>query len=405
MAEVTAASAANTQPPPVQDNVEAANVGCLCGMSFSGFSLSRIIPAPLKQAANFVSNRFNEIMGSSGGRITASDLAAISDPIGPKWPTSDHVEFAPNEGYKLKNFDSLPAEMKTFYLGSYGGKMLCHFEYDSPHAFEMCKDAELLRELIKFKENGGDFKAYYIQHELARIEDNVLYFNPRFCGPLNDPKTALRDAMRDALGLPPLDAPVVEEPIEPTPVGATTNRYLREGTEETSNENEDTTHKAETVASSGKVISAGSAKSGVIPEGKTADAATVVLEEEVKDGSGIDTPLDTVITPQRKPEVDVVLTDGDQLETKVQDEELLLESEHAVTGGEASESLVIPESELETEIEADVLTTTAAGATGSTAVPVTDSVAPERGIGMRAFNDLRDVFQNGAPPKQSRRST
>ena len=283
--------------------------------------------------------------------------------------------------------------------------MLCHFEYDSPHAFEMCKDAELLRELIKFKENGGDFKAYYIQHELARIEDNVLYFNPRFCGPLNDPKTALRDAMRDALGLPPLDAPVVEEPIEPTPVVATTNRYLREGTEETSNENEDTTHKAETVASSGKVISAGSAKSGVIPEGKTADAATVVLEEEVKEGSGTDTPLDTVITPRPMPEVDVVLTDGDQLETKVQDEELLLESEHAVTGGEASESLVIPESELETEIEADVLTTTAAGATGSTAVPVTDSVAPERGIGMRAFNDLRDVFQNGAPPKQSRRST
>ena len=82
MAEVTAASAANTQPPPVQDNVEAANVGCLCGMSFSGFSLSRIIPAPLKQAANFVSNRFNEIMGSSGGRITApiwQPLATLSD--------------------------------------------------------------------------------------------------------------------------------------------------------------------------------------------------------------------------------------------------------------------------------------------------------------------------------------
>lgn len=382
MSDVTAAGAANTQPVRTQENVEAANAGCLCGMNFSGLSLNRIVPAPLKHAASFIANKFSEMTSFLGRRNTTERQVVFEI----EWPTSDHVTFGPNEGYRLKNSDQLPNEFETFHLGSYGGKMLCHFQYDNLHAFEMCNDAELLRSLIEFKDNGGAFETRYVQNELAKIEDGVLYVNPRFCGPLNDPKTALRDAMREVLGLPKFGAP--ETDVVKAPISDTQPKHVTQGggTTEMPTDAAVARPKTEVAATPVEMVTAGPAHSNTKLE------RTVVTTEQ-----------DLSITTPNVEDV-TVSNEESQGKTGGQDKKSLSEGESFLATETAAESSALPETEAETDTTADALATAAPITEETTTKAVTDSVAPGRGIGKEAFKEMRDVFQNGAPPKQNRGS-
>lgn len=406
MTKINAAGAANTQPVQVESNTNVESVGCLCGMKFSDFSLSRIVPGPIKRAADFFVRNFDAMKVALIGRPKTDEKEVVKadekEVVTLDWPTSDHVQFERHEGYRLKNFDSLPEEMAEFHLGSCGGKMLCHFEYDSPHAFEMCKDAELLRKLIEFQKAGGEFKANYIQPELVKVEDNVLYFNPIYCGEFNEPKTDLRDAMRDVLRLPPFQTAVVERPVAPTLVVHPANRYLRDDTVELSDEKANAGRKTETAVPPNTELLVSSVLSGVTSDSTNARTPIASAHKDVEERVDFEKSTTSKIAATSKASVetieDTIREDNDPLAIAGEDKEPPFDVKHAVSSATVPESDTVPE--LGTGIEAAARAATDPVVAAPTTAPVKYSVAPGRGIGKEAFDELQRFWSNGGKPDQ-----